>query len=79
MQSRVEEERQSKQSYLIKIISYNIISVGGRIKKQEVKDLVCRLHPVFVCIQESNYCDHATLNPCSIWEGAWMWGGWQKM
>lgn len=59
----------------MKILSYNIRGLGGRVKKEEVRGLIGKFCPDFVCLQETKYCDHMSFNPLSIW-GSNVNAGW---
>lgn len=41
----------------------------GRIKKEEVRNLIGKFHPDFVCLQESKYVDHSVFSPNAICGG----------
>lgn len=51
----------------MKILSYNIRSLGGRLKKKELRELITRFSPDMVCLQETKVCDHNLLNGSVLW------------
>lgn len=51
----------------MKIVSYNIRGLGGRIKKKEIRELIRKFNSSVVFLQETKYINHNNVLIHSIW------------
>lgn len=53
----------------MKLITYNIRGLGGRVKKKEIKDMVRDQKPDMLCLQETKMEGVDRRMSSSLWEG----------